>query len=261
MKYYIKQIGKKDCGITALKILLANVYHKKDFLFYPQNSKNKSLSLQEIIDIGRNEGVFLEAYRLVKKNEILKLKGKDILIVIKKNNMTHLCYVDKIKSKSIIIFDTSKGKIKYNYHDFFSLWTGEVLERTRVIGSTFKINNKNIIPKYQLFLLNLIHSITVVTFLIGLFFINKNYDFLLSTILFSSFAILFILNQQLIIYYMKKTDKKLFFDVINNKEENFKEKYKSITNLKKYLFGNNINFINSIILSIFSIESPSYILK
>ena len=51
MYYFINQIKKKDCAFASLKILLANVYKKKDFLYVIQDKDDKSYSLKEIIKI------------------------------------------------------------------------------------------------------------------------------------------------------------------------------------------------------------------
>ena len=47
MYYFINQIKKKDCAFASLKILLANVYKKKDFLYVIQDKDDKSYSLKE----------------------------------------------------------------------------------------------------------------------------------------------------------------------------------------------------------------------
>ena len=127
MNYYIRQLGECDCGIASLKMLLANVYQNKDFLFYPQKNFNESYTLAELMKIARNEGVDLSAYRVIDKNEIYKLKNKQLLVILDEKSSLHACHVKKINRQSIVLNDPKRGTIKIKMKEFIKLWNGQCL--------------------------------------------------------------------------------------------------------------------------------------
>lgn len=252
MSYFIRQIGEKDCAITSLKILLANIYKRKDFLFYPQANINEALSLKDVIRIAKNEGVVLGAYRLKNKNEIKELKHKKSLIVIKRRNILHLVYLKNIKRRGVVILDPKIGKVFMKYQDFFEIWNGEVLETVKVNGSNFNIKKKRIIPLYKEILMIAFQIFTYSLFLCGLYFINNTVDFLIPLVLFISFIFSLLLFNYLLINFMKKIDNDLFKGIYRS-EGNLKEKYLKITKLKTLIFTSPLELISSILLVTFSL--------
>lgn len=252
MSYFIRQIGEKDCAITSLKILLANIYKRKDFLFYPQANINEALSLKDVIRIAKNEGVVLSAYRLKNKNEIKELKHKKSLIVIKRRNILHLIYLKNIKRRGVVILDPKIGKVFMKFQDFFEIWNGEVLETVKVNGSNFNIKKKRIIPLYKEILMIAFQIFTYSLFLCGLYFINNTVDFLIPLVLFISFIFSLLLFNYLLINFMKKIDNDLFKGIYRS-EGNLKEKYLKITKLKTLIFTSPLELISSILLVTFSL--------
>lgn len=252
MSYFIRQIGEKDCAITSLKILLANIYKRKDFLFYPQANINEALSLKDVIRIAKNEGVVLSAYRLKKKNEIKELKHKKSLIVIKRRDILHLIYLKNIKRRGVVILDPKIGKVFMKFQDFFEIWNGEVLETVKVNGSNFNIKKKRIIPLYKEILMIAFQIFTYSLFLCGLYFINNTVDFLIPLVLFISFIFSLLLFNYLLINFMKKIDNDLFKGIYRS-EGNLKEKYLKITKLKTLIFTSPLELISSILLVTFSL--------
>lgn len=252
MSYFIRQIGEKDCAITSLKILLANIYKRKDFLFYPQANINEAISLKDVIRIAKNEGVVLSAYRLKNKNEIKELKHKKSLIVIKRRNILHLIYLKNIKRRGVVILDPKIGKVFMKFQDFFEIWNGEVLETVKVNGSNFNIKKKRIIPLYKEILMIAFQIFTYSLFLCGLYFINNTVDFLIPLVLFISFIFSLLLFNYLLINFMKKIDNDLFKGIYRS-EGNLKEKYLKITKLKTLIFTSPLELISSILLVTFSL--------
>lgn len=253
MSYFIRQIGEKDCAITSLKILLANIYKRKDFLFYPQANINEALSLKDVIRIAKNEGVVLSAYRLKNKNEIKELKHKKSLIVIKRRNILHLIYLKNIKRRGVVILDPKIGKVFMKFQDFFEIWNGEVLETVKVNGSNFNIKKKRIIHLYKEILMIAFQIFTYSLFLCGLYFINNTVDFLIPLVLFISFIFSLLLFNYLLINFMKKIDNDLFKGIYRS-EGNLKEKYLKITKLKTLIFTSPLELISSILLVTFSLS-------
>ncbi len=253
MTYFIKQIGEKDCGITALKILLANIYKRKDFLFYPQTSLNEVVSLKEIIRIAKNEGVDLLAYRVSdKKAEIKNLRAKKTLLVFKKDDVLHLIYLKKVRKHRIEILDPKNGLISLKIEEFLTLWNGELVEFNKVRGSEFYLKNKNIIsPKVEVGLF-IFQLVTYSFFLTGLYFINSNVDFFIPLSLFISFIFSLLLFNYCLMSVMKKTDLKLFLGIYKS-EGSLRNKYLKITELKTFLFTNQMSLLSSSLVIIFTL--------
>ena len=252
MNYFIRQIGEKDCGIAALKILLANIYKKRDFLFYPQANLNEALSLKDLMKIAKNEGVTLSAYRLTKKEEIKELKKKKCLVILKKDNILHIVYLKKVKRKGVVLNDPKRGVIFLRYSDFFAEWNGEVLEAIKVNGSSFKLKKERILPIGNEILLFSVQIFTYILFLSGLFFINSSVDFFIPLSLFICYVFSLILFNFLLNYFMKKVDISLFSNIYRS-EGILKEKYMKITKLKTLLFSNPLQIISSISLIAFAL--------
>lgn len=253
MKYYIQQLSNKDCGITALKILLANIYKRKDFLFYPEANLNESLSLEQLITIAKNEGVELKGYRIKNKEEIKLLKNKKILVILIRNGISHIVNVDKIGTKYIKVYDSSLGFIKYKYEDFYKLFSGEFLEVISVKGSNYKHKDKTLMPlKYKLVILGL-QLISFLLLAVTFFFVNEEFSFIVPLILVFSFSLLFVIQQQFLVYAMKKVDKTLFYEIFNRSKDKIKEKYLNITKLKKSLFVDPSQLIASILMVLIAI--------
>lgn len=253
MKYFIRQLGEKDCGITCLKMLWAKIYKNNDFLFYPEKDINKSYSLSELMKISKNEGVELSAYKLNNLKDIKKLKKKNIMLVLKEsNNSTHMVLVDKIKRFKIIVKDPKRGRVSYRYNDLDKIWDGVLLEAISIKGSDFKIKNHKMLSFPIKFILNFLQIIIYSLFALALYFTDNNVNFLVPLFLFLSFILLSIAFQQIVLLVIKKVDKKLLnsFCSLNN---NFKKNYADIVNYKKLLIVNPISLFSNILITIFSI--------
>ena len=253
MKYYIQQLGHKDCGITSLKILLANIYKRKDFLFYPEADINESLSLDQLITIAKNEGVELKGYRIKNKEEIKLLKNKKILVILIQNGVSHIVNVDKIRKKYIKVYDSSIGFIKYKYEDFFKLFTGEFLEVVSIKGSNYKHKEKDLMPKkYRLIILGL-QILSFLLLAVTFLFVNEEFSFIFPLIFVFAFTLLFVIQQQFLVFTMKKIDKTLYDEIFNRSKDKIKEKYLNITKLKKSLFVDPSQLVASILVVLIAV--------
>lgn len=252
MAYFIKQINEQDCGITALKILLANIYHNEDYLFYPENDLAKSLSLNEIILIAKREGIKLAGYKFLNKDEIKTLKKKYCLIVLKEGKYYHLVYLKKVKRKGAIILDPKRGKTYLSFEELFDKWNGEYLEVIEINKKKEKFKKMKILPTSYHFIINFFQILSSLFFMSGLYFINKEISYLIPLLFFTLFILTTILFNLIITICMKNVDKKLFLGIYETKG-NLKDKYINITKLKSYLFKNPIELISSSIFIIFTI--------
>lgn len=252
MSYFIKQISDKDCGITALKIMLANIYHRKDFLFYPEVDYTSGASLKDLVLIAKKEGVDLSVYRLVNKDEIKKLKRKECILILKDYKTLHAVYLKKVKRNGVIVADPKRGIIYLSYDELFSLWNGEVMEAIKTSGSKFKFKDKKIVPFKYSFVIFVLQILSYSFFISGLYFINSKISFLIPLILFLCFVLSSILSNIIIGLFMKKIDIKLFKNIYQTKG-NLKDKYLKIVKLKSLLFKNPLEILSSLLLIFFSI--------
>lgn len=250
MSYYIKQIGEKDCAFACLKMLMAIVYKKRDFLFYPQIKIDQSYSFKEIIDVAAQEGITLIGFRYAAKNDILKQTNLPLLIPIYKNGISHMVLVKKIKGKKIVIYDPIDGIVNYKYDDLLSVWGGEALEVSNKTGSSFRFRNKQFFPKGLSYLTIIFQVLSFASLFAGLFFINDKYPFIISVLLLATYIVFEIIYNRLLIESMRTFDRNAFPYLIENSTKSFKDKYISMNNYKISLFGAPLQIITSGIILI-----------
>ena len=75
MKYFIRQLGQKDCAFACLKMLLAITHKNKDYLYYQQNDIDRSYSLEEIIKLVTDNGIAIACF-IVMIFDHLKIQEK-----------------------------------------------------------------------------------------------------------------------------------------------------------------------------------------
>ena len=118
MRYFIKQIGEKDCALTCLKMLLAIVYKSKKFLLYPLDDIERTYSLEEIIKIASKEGVKLYAFRFKNKEDLAKQTSFPVLVPIKSGNTLHMVLIKKIKKNKLLIYDPAEEPKWVDFYEF-----------------------------------------------------------------------------------------------------------------------------------------------
>ena len=138
MKYFIRQLGQKDCAFACLKMLLAITHKNKDYLYYQQNDIDRSYSLEEIIKLAKGEGVILTAFRFKYKDDLLKESKLPLLIPVKDGNTLHMVLIRKIKREKITVYDPKRGKIYYTISELNRIWDGSCLEIKEVFYKDYK---------------------------------------------------------------------------------------------------------------------------
>jgi len=254
MNYYIRQIGEKDCGFASLKMLLANIYKKKDFLFYPQNTKNTQLSLKEIIELAKKEGVTLKGYRYDKsiKEDLFKEDYKNGLLVLKISNQLHMVEIRKIRKNSILVNDPKYGSLKFKKKDFIELWTGDVLLVENVDKTSFSLINKK--PTHSFFKILSVIS-TVLSFCIfgaALYFIDEKANFLLPLGLFFSYFFANFLIEKIVQFFIKRFDNNIWKNIDFSKDSR-SNIYSNIMKYKTSEFTFPIRFTSNLMISILAI--------
>ncbi len=256
MKYYIKQLGDNDCGITSLKMLLAMTYKNKDFLYYPHGDIKRKVTLGELIKIAENEGVTLLAYRYQDKNDLFNNKKKTpMLILFKgKDGQLHMVVLKKILKKSVKIYDPATGIYKLSHQNLFKLWNGEVLEVLEARGSDFKPQKVKVYPKRFMVLSIILQIISFLALFTALLFIDPDYSFLIPVLLFTAFVVFEFLYQKVVIYCLKNFDKNVVnSDRITELKNNFSDYYENLINYKYSLITTPVKFIGSAMILVFGL--------
>lgn len=247
MKYFIKQIKNKDCGFTSLKILLANIYKRKDFLFYPQSIDDRSYSFLDLIGIAKKEGVNLKGFQASDKNELLNNKKYPLLLVLKKSNSLHMIVLLKRDRRGFRIADPSRGIYSIKSEELIEEWNGEFLEVEEVKGSNFYQKSKPVIPLFYRVIQVFFQSLSFIMLACGLYLINDKVRFFVPLILFLLSIIFEIVHKAICIKGMK------YFDLSISSRIKDDEIYpphfiRDISQYKCIFFGQNIQIISGIFM-------------
>ena len=209
MRYFIKQIGEKDCALTCLKMLLAIVYKSKKFLLYPLDDIERTYSLEEIIKIASKEGVKLYAFRFKNKEDLVKQTSFPVLVPIKSGNTLHMVLIRKIKKNKLLIYDPAEEPKWVDFYEFTKIWNGECLEINEVKGSLFKEKKFNLVSKPYKVLVPLFQLLSFGFLIFALFFIDENYSFLIPLCFLVAFVIFEFIYRTLLINEMKSFDNRI----------------------------------------------------
>ena len=248
--FYIHQIGEFDCGITALKILLANLFQKEDYLYLQEDENHGPYSLFQLIDTAKEYGVTLSGVEL-DNFDFEKYPKKPFLAVITLSEDTnHLVYVHKVKKNSVTIFDPVNGKKTLSKEKFLDIFTNQALiveEMKEIKEVKKKEMDVSIGSKVFSTILQILSYASLVT---GMLFISNDSYIFIPLICFSLYVILQIFLEKYLTYSMKKVDS-MFFEHI---EKSHKDTNKILTRLaeyKKTLFTSPIKLTGDIITFIF----------
>jgi len=250
-KYFINQIKKKDCAFASLKILLANIYKRSDFLYIPQDKEDKSYSLKEIIEIASKYGVVLKGYK-TKDKELDELKDKLTLVNIIKNEALHMVVLFKVKKNKVLIADPDENYIWVNKDIFLNSWTGDFLEVEEVLGSEFKLTKKK--NKLDVFIISslVIELFAFLALTFGFYSCNKDMSFLIPLGLFLVFAILQIVYRRVLIKGMKKFDEEIMEPAYLVSRNKLTDCLIDMNNYKKITFSSPLTLFSIVFTLIFS---------
>lgn len=251
MRYFINQIKKKDCAFTSLKILLANIYKRDDFLYIPQSKDDRSYSLKEIIDEANKYGVVLKGYK-TKDNDLNLLNKLPCLVNIKQDDMLHMVVVFKIKKNKVLIGDPA-SEIKYiSKKEFLSKWSGEYLETEEILGSDYKILKVKSKINTFLYASLAIELVAFISLSLGLYCSNKDVNLLIPVLFFLVYGVLEILYRRLLIKGMKKFDEEICIPSYLESRNNLTNCLIDMNNYKKITFSSPINLFGTAFTLLFS---------
>ena len=251
MRYFIKQIGEKDCAFTCLKMLLAIVYKSKKFLLYPQKEVDKAYSLEDLMTIASKEGVKLYAFRFKNKEDLLKQTVFPVLTPMRKGDFLHMVLIKKIKGNKLLVYDPADGCKWVDFYDFAKTWNGECLEVAEVKGSLFKEKKYSFISwPYKVFV-PLFQLLSFAFLISALFFIDKSYSFIIPLSFLFAFVIFEFIYRTLLMSEMKSFDTHILTNLNFNDRNSLRNRFVEMNNFKVLLIGGPVQIINSIIIIVF----------
>ena len=248
--FYIQQIGEQDCGITALKILLANLFKKEDYLFIREDENHGPYSFFELIDIAKKWGVTLSGvkYDTVVFDEFPTAPFLALLQL--SEEVTHLIYVDKIKKDKVYYYDSAKGKGVFKRDEFFELFEGSIL-MVESIDKEEKIESRVVdLPLKTRVFSSVIQILSYVALILGMSFLKGDTYIFIPIICFSLYVIMQILLEKYLISSMKIVDS-IYLSLVTNAEHDTSLFIKRLSEYKKSLFISPIKFFGDIIISLF----------
>lgn len=253
IKYFIKQRNKCDCVFICLKVLLANIFKKKNFL-YLLDKKEDRYSLFEIIEKAKEYNLILKGYRASNKNDIFEFKKIPFIAVLNNDNASnHAVLVYKINKNNVYYFDPSIGKIKLDKKEFLLKFSGEFLLYKEHKKTKLKPPSYNFVSVYKKILLLFIEAISSLCMLSALFFIKEDTPFYVPLILIASYFILEIILKTLMSSIYKEIDSKILklIKLKKNRVKNFS--LSDLLYFKKNIMTNAMTLLSTIIIiSIYS---------
>lgn len=250
MKYFIKQLGEKDCAFTCLKMLLAMVHKNVDYLYLEEDDCETAQSLAEIIERGEAEGVTLSSFKFGSKESFLSLQRFPVMVPIDQNGVLHMVLVKRLKNEKVEIYDPAVGVYRKKFEEFKVYWTGIIVEITGVKKTSYKRKSENIISKKLWILTAFFQLFSFILLFSGLFFINENSSFIVPLLFFLGSFICQLTYNNMLMMQMKRFDSNVISKTNILREKSFKERYGELNSFKVSLIGGPSQIINYLIIII-----------
>ncbi len=209
--YYVRQLHETDCGFASLKMLLANVFKDKRFLYLKQDLLKERYSYYELINIAKKYNLFLSGLKFNNPNELKKYPNKIFLATIKINSLNHLVMVKKCR-RGLKIYDPLMGRYHISYKKFFKIWDKTILSIYHHKENNlkdddllaYKTNNKA-----SLVVNIIIRSLTIINSVLGLYFISYDNYLYVGLGLLLGAVVCEVLYRLINIYILKNMDNHL----------------------------------------------------
>lgn len=249
MRYFCYQIKEDDCAFACLKMILANVYHNKNYLYLKNTKEEGFYSCLEIVEIASKYSLELEGYRFDNKKNICFIKKKPFIAIINQDSSSHAVIVYKIDKKNIEYFDPMFGKRKMKFAMFLAIWQGIALKYNAPEKPfNIKIAKRRLINLKSRFVQLFLKSLSSISFFMFIYFLSPNTYFIfpiLSLVAYFLFEIAFnVFSYRL----MDDFDKRVIKPCIEKK--NSKSMYNNLNILKTLCISNPLILVNNIIVVI-----------
>jgi hypothetical protein len=141
--YAIQQVSDQDCGPTALKSLLAYLYHNENFLFL-QEDWIRPTTFKQLLEYASHFGVTLKGYKLHHPSSVRGLTKP--FLALMKNPNSHYVLVIPRKHHYFELIDPSGKQTMISDQYFDQSFTGYIL-----LVKHIKADTKASIPMIRIF--------------------------------------------------------------------------------------------------------------
>jgi hypothetical protein len=141
--YAIQQVSDQDCGPTALKSLLAYLYHNENFLFLQENWIRPT-TFKHLLEYANHFGVTLKGYKLHHPSSVRGLSKP--FIALMKNPTAHYVLVIPRPHQGFELIDPNGKQIIITDQYFDQTFTGYIL-----LVKHIKAETKASIPMVNIF--------------------------------------------------------------------------------------------------------------
>ncbi|MDY2728383.1 MAG: cysteine peptidase family C39 domain-containing protein [Candidatus Onthovivens sp.] len=254
MRYYVKQIGENDCGFTCLKMLLAMVNKKTDYLYFPTPDIKSKSSLKELILFAKKENLILEASRIECKEDFYKFKSKKpFLAPLKNDDSLHMVLIKKVTKNKVLLYDPALGVYYENKQKFLSKRNGEMIEIVSYSPGSFKKTNINVIPKTMMFVTLFFQMASFISLMVATLFIDKNFSFFIPLGLFLAYIIFEFLYQKFLIMSLKSFDEKILVNDFVPRRDQIRKYYQPMNKFKYTIISTPLQIVNYFLILFFGL--------
>ena len=256
MNYFIHQLDDNDCGPACVKMLMANIYKSSSYLYYPDAYCMKNPSLRDLMKLALREGIKLSVSRIEKKEDLFKEKiNSPFLATLVENKTLHMVMIKKVKPKSILVYDPKRGIHWCKKEEFISKWNGYLMEvvSAEERREKYKVRKLDIIPRPLICTTLVFQLLSLLSLLMAMFFIDKNYSYIIPIILFSLYIVFEFIYQRTIMASLKSFDDRILVQDFMFNRDKFKEYYEPMSKFKIILISSPIKLLASIVIIVFGI--------
>ncbi len=245
---YIPQISTFDCGLTCVKIMLANLYKDERYLYLPIDENKKLVSFADMIFYGKKYGLTLKGMTAVSKDNIESV-GKMMIASFKNHERNfHAVLVYKIFLGKVYFIDPERGNASLSKKDFLNLWDGNLLIIDELKKKTLNYDDDLLKDKSSI-LPNIVSLISSVLLIIGIFFVNTGKNVLLPILFFLLYFLFEFLHKIILYKKLESIDQKVISREFDKNEG--KEIFQRLEKYKKTKLSFSGNLISVLVASVF----------
>ncbi|MEG1738866.1 MAG: cysteine peptidase family C39 domain-containing protein [Bacilli bacterium] len=254
MRYYINQIMEKDCGFASLKMLFSLTSKNTNYLYIPQETRDKAYSFYDLLKIGNKYDFKLTCYHIGEKNDLKKLLKTPFIASISDNNTHHAVVIQKIVMNKLTVYDPKLGIYKMKIEQFLNIWDGNcivVLKRPTKKYASFE---KKIYRKCYRITNIILQIMSSIFLIVGFFFIDEKFHFATPIAFFAAAIISEILQKFMINKFFANFDDILISELKSREQNDISSNLQEIVQYKmssSFKYSSLIiNFISSISISV-----------
>lgn len=255
-RYFAYQGNDFDCGFAALKMLLCHAHKSSRYLQLAKPTHRRDrYSYRDLLDIAKENGVTLVAYKLINKEEIRKLQKLPVLLSLRnRNNSLHLVLLRKMTRHRVHYDDPRMGPSIMDYQDFIKRWDGSFMQVAEVERVAPLKRETPILETRKRWALVILQSLSALFALLGFAFVSSQSYFIFPLLFLGLFVISELLFRRYQFSVLQEFDHRYLLRTYDENKKLMREKFTNFFDFKKTYFLFPQILIGSIIISVFSIS-------